>query len=130
MFSTDFIFRQPEMSGWIQATMQQNTSCAVAQQIHSNLKGDQLTNIDVNRNIIHGIINIYFLFTIPTMSKTRKLQFIIADVSSNAYHEISRHFCLEPTKGHTAQYQFGYKTTSGSATSWSRISPNSKRRIV
>ena len=25
MFSTDFIFRQPEMSGWIQATMQQNT---------------------------------------------------------------------------------------------------------
>ena len=24
MFSTDFIFR-PEMSGWIQATMQQNT---------------------------------------------------------------------------------------------------------
>ena len=25
MFSTDFIFRQPEMSGWIQAAMQQNT---------------------------------------------------------------------------------------------------------
>ena len=26
MFSTDFIFRQPEMSGWIRATMQQNTN--------------------------------------------------------------------------------------------------------
>ena len=25
MFSTDFIFRQPKKSGWIQATMQQNT---------------------------------------------------------------------------------------------------------
>ena len=25
MFSTDFIFRQPEMSGWIQVAMQQNT---------------------------------------------------------------------------------------------------------
>jgi hypothetical protein len=25
MFSTDFIFRQQEMSGWIQAAMQQNT---------------------------------------------------------------------------------------------------------
>ena len=25
MFSTDFIFRQPEMLGWIQAAMQQNT---------------------------------------------------------------------------------------------------------
>ena len=76
------------------------------------MKGDQLTNIDVNRKIIHGIINIYFLFTIPIVSKTRKIEFIIAVVSSIAYHEISRHFSLEPTKGHTAQCQFGDKPTS------------------
>ena len=33
MFSTDFIIRQPEMSGWIQVAMQQNT---IVLYVHNN----------------------------------------------------------------------------------------------
>lgn len=70
-------------------------------------KADELTNIVVNWKIIHGTINKYFLFTIPTVTKTSKTEFITVVVSSSTYQEISRHgYFMVPLFGHTAQYQF------------------------